>query len=300
MGAPVSEKQMKIFLKLMFNDKAILNSSKVVRFILSFIISNLRYKSSWKKYLKIQGSPLQNSMNELAKKLQLSLNGEIPVHTAFSYSEPLLEDKISELCKVGINDITIISMYPQASFSTTGSIQTTLDKCQRQFSDLKIRFVDEYFDNKQFIDFWVELIKQIIVKNNYQNPHLLFTSHALPVSFVKRGDKYVDKIQLTASSIAETIGLPYSLGYQSKIGPLKWIEPNTKQVLVELKNRNLDEIILLPISFINENLETSYDLDFELIPYANNILKINNICRVILPEYDPQLIKLFKKLIATN
>lgn len=112
MGAPVSEKDMKVFLKRMFSDKAILYAPTFLRFIVSSIISNLRYKSSWQKYLKIGGSPLQKSMDKMTADLQVLLSEDYVVSSVYSYSEPFIEEKIAELYKLGIKNITVISMYP--------------------------------------------------------------------------------------------------------------------------------------------------------------------------------------------
>ena len=105
MGAPVSEKGMKVFLKRMFSDKAILYAPAFVRSVVSTLLSNVRYKSSWKKYLQINGSPLQRSMDKMAVDLQQLLSNDYVVSAVYSYSEPFIEEKIAELYEQGIRDI---------------------------------------------------------------------------------------------------------------------------------------------------------------------------------------------------
>ena len=92
MGAPMSQKEMKQFLKRMFRDKAILFAPTLVRTIVSTIISEFRYKSSWKKYLLIGTSPLLRSMEMIADDLQKELGTDFAVSCAYSYSEPLITD----------------------------------------------------------------------------------------------------------------------------------------------------------------------------------------------------------------
>lgn len=297
MGAPVSEKEMKFFLKRMFNDKAIIYAPAWVRLLVSTVISNVRYKSSWKKYLQIGGSPLQKSMDKTAEDLKLLLDDNYLVSSVYSYSEPFIGTKIKELYELGIKDITVVSMYPQASFSTTGSVQTTLDKMQCRYNDIKFCFIEDYFDNELYIDSWVELIKKKATQMNYKNPYLLFSSHAIPESFIKRGDLYTKKMEKSAGMIAEKLNLPYSLSYQSKIGPTAWTRPYTIDQLNELHSKEVNEIIVVPLSFINENLETRYDLDSELIPYGLNELGIKDICRVAIPESNLILVKMFYNFI---
>jgi ferrochelatase len=297
MGAPVSEKGMKVFLKRMFSDKAILYAPAFVRSVVSTLLSNVRYKSSWKKYLQINGSPLQRSMEKMASDLQQLLSNEYIVNAVYSYSEPFIEEKIAELYRQGIREMWVISMYPQASYSTTGSVQTSLDKMQNKYNDIRFRFIEDYFDNELFIDYWKKLISDKIAEMKYTQPYLLFSSHAIPRSFIDRGDLYTEKMNTSARLISESLGWKYSLSYQSKIGPIEWTKPYTSDYLKELSKKGIDEIIVVPLSFINENLETRYDLDTELIPYGLNTLGIKNICRITLPDSSPYLVKMFREFI---
>ena len=297
MGAPDSEKEMKVFLKRMFNDKAILYAPDFVRAFASTFISNVRYKSSWKKYQLIGGSPLQNSMDKTAADLEQLLGGDYAVSSVYSYSAPFLFDVVSELYAQGIRYFEIMSMYPQASYSTTGSVQASLDQLKAKFHDIQFRFIEDYYDHPLFIAYWTQLISEKIRQQNYSNPYILFSSHAIPQSFIKRGDTYAQKMEKSAKLIAGALNLPYSLGYQSKIGPIEWTRPYTIDLLNELHNEGIDELIVVPLSFVNENLETRFDLDAELIPYAKNKLKIEKICRVEIPASDATLVKMFKGFI---
>lgn len=297
MGAPDSEKGMKVFLKKMFNDKAIIYAPLPVRLVLSTIISNLRYKSSWKKYLQIGGSPLHKSMDETKRELEKLVSDEYIVRCVYSYSQPFIQDEITELYHSGINDYIIISMYPQASFSTTGSLEADIKKMKQKFENINIRFVEDYYDNELFISFWIKQILAKLKENTFSNPYLLFSSHAIPQSFVNRGDLYSRKVNYTAKKIATALNLPYSVSYQSKIGNIKWTTPYTIDQLAALHKKGISQIVIIPVSFINENLETVYDLDYDIIPFAKKEIGIKNICRIQIPQSDSTLIKMFYKFI---
>ncbi|MHB9055868.1 MAG: ferrochelatase [Paludibacteraceae bacterium] len=300
MGAPVSEKEMKIFLKKMFRDKAILYAPLFVRMILSVLISNFRYKSSWKKYLQIGGSPLHKSMDEIKRELQKLLTDEYKVQYVYSYSHPFLRDVMTELYHSGITDYVVIPMYPQASFSTTGSVKADIQKIKRQFENINIRFVEDYYDNEHFITFWVQQIQTKLNENSFLKPYLLFSSHAIPQSFVDRGDLYTVQMDIAARKIATKLNLPFSVSYQSKIGKIKWTGPYTIEHLRELHNNSVNQIIIIPLSFINENLETMYDLDCEVIPFAKNQIGIKDICRIQLTGSKVLLVKMFYELIIQS
>jgi len=299
-GSPSSQKEMKHFLFKMFCDSAILPFPKLFRIFLAFIISNARYRKSWKKYELIGGSPLKEFMNLINDSLSKELGSEYTVFSAYSYSLPNIKNGLDYFYKIEIKKIKVIPMYPQSSFSTTGSIKKEIEKFGKRYKDIHISVVENFFENKNFIKLWVYLIKETIEKNNFKNPILLFSAHAIPQYQVEKGDTYVNEVNKTALNIATEIGLRYEISFQSKIGKVKWIEPDTKFVLNELKNEGCDEILIVPISFINENLETLFDLDIEIIPYGKNVLNIKNICRVDIPKTHSLLIDTFKNIITEN
>ena len=207
MGAPESEKDMKVFLKLMFSDKAIIYAPKMVRILVSTMISNIRYKSSWKKYKSIGGSPLLKSMENNRRAIESKLTDDYVVRSVYSFSPPFIKEEIIRLYKQGVKDFFIISMYPQASYSTSGSVQSEIDQLKLEYTDAHFSFKEDYFDNQYFIDFWVNQIKSKITSMGYKSPFLLFSSHAIPQSFVKRGDQYVEKIKCIGKTHCQSIKL---------------------------------------------------------------------------------------------
>lgn len=296
MGSPSSEKEMKSFLYNMFSDPAILPFSKFFRKSLAFIISNTRYKKSWKKYEMIGGSPLKESMISINESLSKELGNDYLVTSAYSYSSPNIKNGIEHLYQKEIRNIKVIPMNPQSCFSTTGSIKTDIAKCKENYKDISITMVDNFFENKDYINFWVSLIKESLLKYDLINPILLFSAHAIPYYQIEKGDTYVDEVNKTALNIANETGLKYRVSFQSKVGKVKWVEPDTKVALAELKKEGCNEVLIIPISFINENLETLYDLDVEIIPYGKNELNIKNIYRVNIPKTHALLINTFKNL----
>ena len=300
MGSPSSQKEMKHFLFHMFCDPAILPFARIQRYLLAFFISRIRYKGSWKKYELIDGSPLKESMKAMEDALSLVLGDGYRVNSAYSYSLPTIKQGVEEFRKEGITSIKVIPMYPQSSFSTTGSVRADLATVEKKHPDIRISVTDAFSADKSFIAYWVSLIHETIQKNGYDKPVLLFSAHAIPAYQVEKGDTYTEEITTSAFSIAEACGLPYQVSYQSKIGRVKWVGPDTKACLKEMKNKGLDQVILVPISFINENLETLYDLDTEIIPYAKNESGFNNICRVNIPFVHPMLIETFRKLVIES
>jgi ferrochelatase len=300
MGSPCSQKETKQFLFKMFCDRAILPFPTLPRTLLAFLISNFRYRSSWKKYESIGGSPLIASMDSITISLSKELGNEYIVSSAYSYSLPTIQNGIENFHKKVIHNIKVIPMFPQSSFSTTESVKKDVEKMAKKYPNSRISITQPFSENEGFITYWVRLIQETIDKNNCQNPTLVFSAHAIPSYQVDKGDTYVDEINMLAKTIASKLGLSYKVSFQSKIGKVKWVQPDTKDCLKGLKNETCDEIILVPISFINENLETLFDLDVEIIPYAKNELNIKNICRINIPTTHPLLIEMFKNLLIES
>ncbi|MEI8087424.1 MAG: ferrochelatase [Paludibacter sp.] len=300
MGSPLSKKQMRQFLFNMFSDKAILPFPKLQRTALAYIISTFRYRGSWNKYEQIGGSKLMESMGLISKELSTELGADFLVLSAYSYSLPSIQTMIEAFRNKGITDIKIITMYPHSSFSTTESVKTDVDNVLKKYPELNVTTLGTYAENKHFISYWVTLVQETIQKNNYKNPTLLFSAHAIPTYQVENGDTYVDEINASAKLISAELGLPYKVSFQSKIGKVKWVEPDTKDCLKGMAAENCDEIILVPISFVNENLETAYDQGIEIIPYGKNELHIKNICRATIPYSHPLLIATFKQLLTES
>ncbi len=296
MGGAESLEGTRFFLKNMFLDPNIIPAPKLVRFFLSKGISTFRYKKSWAKYQLIGGTPIIKASKAIADSLNNSLGDDYRVLATYSYSRPLIEESVSQLINEGITDIRVIPLYPQASHTTTRSVKQDLEKLYKKWSYLSIKLVDEFHTNKLFIDFWRDLIVTHIRDKNYRNPTLVFSAHSIPLHFVEKGDNYPKAIEESAKNIAAACNLPYQVAFQSQMEGQKWVEPKTFKTLTHLKTSKIEEIVLIPISFVNENLETLFDLDQEMIPRAKSELNFTSISRVKIPEIHPIFIELLAQL----
>ena len=300
MGGPESLKEVKGFLAKMFKDPFILPFPTPVRNLLSFIISTTRYKKSWKKYELIGGTPIIRATQKTVRGLQDKLRDKYKVKMAFSYSSPLIEESLLAFKKEGITNITVIPLYPQASYSTTSSVKADIEKVTSREKDLNIKFVKEFYQREGFIRFWSEIIAEHILVENYTHPFLLFSAHSIPKYLVDKGDTYPIGIEQSAKMIAQNIGIECDYAYQSGMSRGEWLKPDTKVRLKELAGLGIREIIIIPISFVNENLETLYDIDTEIIPYAKKELGIESISRVRIPEANELFIQLLSDLVKSN
>lgn len=297
MGGPESSRQMRIFLKNMFKDPFILPFSRPARWFLSSLISNTRYRKSWRKYQAIGGTPIIKATQKTVQRLQEKLGNTYKVSMAFSYSAPLIRDRYAEFRKEDISELTVIPLYPQASFSTTSSVKADIESFPPEQGH-NVRFIKEFYEHELFIKLWADLINKHVAEHRYTRPLLLFSAHSIPKSLEEKGDTYPWAIVESANFISKKLGLPYEVAYQSGLRKGSWLGPDVKDQLALLKVSGKNEIILVPISFVNENLETLYDLDQDIIPFAKTELGLKSISRIKIPEANDTFIDLLADLVA--
>ncbi len=294
MGGPVSPAEVKKFLRLMFLDKHIIPAPFIIRNLLSLFISSSRYKKSWKKYNIIGGTPIKKNTQELVNAIQNKLGLSFYIKAAYSYSEPFISTAINEFYNDGIKNIIAIPLYPQASITTTESVIFDINKTINK--DIKINVAPEFYENKFFIEFWYNLIKSHIKNNKLSNPFLIFSAHSIPISFIKKGDTYQNAIEESAELIASSLELEYKVSYQSGMNARTWLGPDTLSSLKDLASKEIDEVVIIPISFVSENLETLYDLDNQIIPLIKEETSLN-ISRVNIPAIHPSFIEMIKNIV---
>jgi len=190
------------------------------------------------------------------------------------YWHPFTESAIADMKADGIDQVVVLPLYPHFSISTSGSSFRELKKLRDRDSDFKkipIRCIRSWFDQSGYLKSMVELIsEQISLCQNPSNAHVFFTAHGVPKSYVEEaGDPYKDQIEACSSLIINELQKylgyrnPHTLSYQSRVGPEEWLKPYTEDVLEELGKSKVDDLIVVPISFVGEHIETLQEIDIE-------------------------------------
>jgi ferrochelatase len=94
---------------------------------------------------------------------------------------------------------------------------------------------------------------------------LLLSAHGLPKKVIAGGDPYQWQVEQTARALVDSLGiagLDYRVCYQSRVGPLKWLEPATDAEIINAGREGLG-VIVAPIAFVSEHSETLVELDIE-------------------------------------
>jgi ferrochelatase len=269
LGGPQSLSQVKGFLFNLFYDKTILNIPNPLRYLIAKIISITRNKKAQKIYSLLGGrSPILAETIAQAQALQDQLDQEnFKVFVCMRHANPNIDDLEKEITKYNPEQIIAIPLYPQFSYTTTHS---AVEQIKERFKTIKTKFIGCFYSSKQFIDGQVELIQQALKEVDKSKTTILFSAHSLPKKIIINGDPYQHQIEETVALIMKQIdGVNYKITYQSKVGPVEWIGPNTEDVIIDLANKK-EQIVIVPISFVSEHSETLVELDIDYAKLAAN------------------------------
>ena len=235
-----------------------------------------------KKYQSIGGgSPLPSICRKIREKLSQELS-DLPVFLAFRYAEPSIEKVVEEMAAQGINQIFALSLSPHSSTISSAAYYKTLEEAMAS-GKLELVRLENWYQETAYNQLIVDRILAASREKSFQldNPktHLLFSAHNIPQSFIDQGDTYVDEITANIAGIKTLLPeCANSLAYQSKgNAPGAWLEPEIEDHLLKLKKEGCSNIIVVPISFSMDHLETLYDLDQELKDFCDG--ENLNLCR---------------------
>ncbi len=295
LGGPERIQDVGPFLYNLFSDSEIIRLPlPAFQKPLAWLISTLRSKKSQKAYLSIGGgSPLRRITEQQARELQSQLRQrgfDATSYVAMRYWHPFTESAVADLKADGVTQVVVLPLYPHFSISTSGSSFRELRRLRQSdtdFQQLPMRCIRSWYDNTGYIRAMAELIsKKIKMCDMPQNAHIFFSAHGVPRSYVEEaGDPYQSEIEksvsLIISDLENLLGYknPFSLAYQSRVGPEEWLKPYTEDVIEQLGRNKTRDLIVVPISFVSEHIETLEEMDIE---YRNLAIKygIRNFRRV--------------------
>jgi protoporphyrin/coproporphyrin ferrochelatase len=270
LGGPDSLRAVKPFLFNLFSDREIIRlGPSILQKPIAYLISSLRAKKTEEAYGLIGGkSPIWDITFAQAKALETALNQEqgpadhFKVTVAMRYWHPLIEEVIPGLYESGTRKLVVLSLYPQYSVATTGSSLNKLREVAAEYG-LEIFSIPSWFNHPLYIDALVDSIREgmKLFGTEAGGVRVLFSAHSLPVKFIEEGDPYVDQIKGTISEIIKKIDIKWSLSYQSKSGPVQWLGPSTEEMLKDIASEGTKNLLVVPISFVSDHIETLYEID---------------------------------------
>ena len=234
-------------------------------------ISHRRAPKVVEEYKLIGGKSPINEWTEIQRSMLEQLlrrnNPNVDVFTAMRYWKPLTDEVVRKVGQANYDKIILLPLYPHNSITTVGS---SFNEWNRHYNGDKQKLV--YIGTYQTNPKYVAAINQRIDEGLLEFPEkfrddvqLVFSAHGTPVSLVKKGDPYSGQIKETVEAVmkARNYSHKHHQCYQSKVGPMKWLEPSTDAKIRELSANGKKHLLIIPISFVSDHVETLFELGIE-------------------------------------
>jgi ferrochelatase len=292
LGGPTSLDAIEPFLRNLFLDPEIIRiplPKPLERFfprnLFATMVARRRTPKVRPNYEAIGGSsPLNARSEDQARALEAELNrrfegvARFHVRLGMRYWHPFTEVAMEEFDRLGIRDVFLMPLYPQYSRTTSGSsFKEWRDLHRERFGRrFRVKAAKEYHLHPRYIVAINERIdatlRERFSDEERGTTHLLFSAHGTPVSEVKAGDPYSYQIRATIEAVMDERGrdLPYHQSFQSKVGPVQWLTPSTQDKLAELGASGIRNLLVVPIAFVTDHIETLHELDIELREVAEH------------------------------
>jgi len=301
MGGPDSLAAVEPFLYNLFSDRDIIKIGPAfLQPLIARMIVRRRAPKSAANYRDIGGkSPLRELTEQQAHELERLLGDRYRCFVAMRYWKPFTDEALAAIRMEGIGRIIALSLYPHYSRATSGSSLNELERC---LSGSKPRpavsYIRQFFDHPLYIQALTERIEEGLAGFPDRSVvQLFFSAHSLPQSFIADGDPYLDHIQATVRLVMEHFeGVAHHLAFQSRAGPVKWLEPSTGDKLKELAALGHRAVLMVPLSFVSDHIETLHEIDIEYREEAHQ-LGISDFRRMESLNSSPTFIRCLAELV---
>jgi protoporphyrin/coproporphyrin ferrochelatase len=279
LGGPDDLASVEPFLVNLFRDREIIQlpGGAALQPLMARLIAKVRGPSVRANYRRIGGgSPQLRITREQAQALEDRLNvaaggsHHYRVFISMRYTRPSAFDALTEIAAAGIRRIVTLTLFPHWSKATTGSSRREFDRTLAtpawRRARFDVRHIEHYADHPLYIDALSATVRTAwdgIPVERRGKAVILFSAHGLPQRFIDEGDPYVEHIDATRFGVLERLRLPNRqlLAFQSRTGPVKWIGPGTEEVLAELGDSGVTDVLVVPLSFVSDHIETLYEVD---------------------------------------
>lgn len=273
LGGPDNPDAVRPFLFNLFNDPAIIGAPGPVRWLLAQRISRRRAPVARRNYELIGGgSPLLPNTIRQAKALETALAGSdnIRCFVAMRHWHPFVGEIIRDIKLFAPDNVILLPLYPQYAAATTGSsLKDWAREAAAAGLDAPTKTICCYPTEPGFVSAVAELTADAWKRaGKAGNPRILYSAHGLPKREIRRGDPYQWQVEQSAMAIAAAVAdrlggrQEWLVSYQSRVGPLEWIGPYTD---AEIERAGLEgrPLVIVPLSFVSEHVETLVELDIE-------------------------------------
>jgi protoporphyrin/coproporphyrin ferrochelatase len=275
LGGPDDQASVQPFLQNLFSDPAIIRVPTPVRWVLARLISNLRAKSARANYAKMGGgSPLVSETTKQARALEAAMraipdykDADVKAFLAMRYWKPFTHEAVAAVKAFAPDHTILLPLYPQFSTTTTDSSL----KAWQDAGGGPAKMVCCYPDAPGFIAAHASNVLDTWKANGKpEKVRILWSAHGLPEKVIQDGDPYQKQVEETVGALKPLLPdhFDHAICYQSRVGPMKWIGPSTEAEIDRAAHDKIG-VIVVPIAFVSEHIETLVELDEEYAEKAH-------------------------------
>lgn len=268
MGGPDTLDDIPAFLYNLFSDRDIIKlGPPFLQKPLARLIARKRAPKSQAIYAKIGGgSPLKKLTREQAAALQekLAADGRFTVEVAMRYWQPTADQAMTSLAAQQVEKIILLPLYPHFTKATSGSSLKDARRAHSKFAgNIPLDEIPSWPRQPHYISALVERIREGAGLFGAEPFQLVYSAHSLPVSFIKEGDPYIKELMQSIDAVEEQTEVRGIVAYQSRSGPVEWLSPSTAETIEKLAGDGCRNILMVPISFVSDHVETLYEINME-------------------------------------
>lgn len=276
LGGPDTLADVEPFLCNLFSDRQIipLGPPFLQKFIARRIARRRAPKSSENYRLIGGGSPIRRITDRQARALELALNGggRFMVRTCMRYWHPFAAEALQEMISAGIRQVVALPLYPHYSIATTGSSLADLHRAARALApDLSVLDIRSWPAEPGYIECLAARVREGLDIFEGRPVQVVYSAHSLPKKFIAEGDPYLEETLRTIKALEKLTGQEGKLCFQSRSGPVEWLEPSTPDLLKDLAGQGCKNILMVPISFVSDHVETLYEIEMLYRDQAQNL-----------------------------
>jgi len=280
LGGPKTLEDVRPFIRSIIDDPCLvpLPGGAVTRRLLSSAVSLARSPRVRSHYAAIGGgSPILSVTDAQAVALREELGNrdhDVNVVVAQRHAAPDTEAAVAALLSSGVDRVVLLPLFPQYSATTTGSSEKKLRSVMSASGlTVPLHVVRSWCDHPSYLDAQARLVDEILVdlpEDADERPLVVFSAHGLPQRVVDGGDPYLEEIESTVAGVAARLGrsVDHTIAFQSRAGPVKWLAPDVRDVVASAGAEGRRSVVVVPISFVSDHLETLYELDIDLKRHA--------------------------------
>jgi len=272
MGGPDSPAAVRPFLANLFLDRKMIRlpAAWILQPVFAWAVSGLRARTVRRYYEEIGGGSPIGALTErqrAALEAALCASGRpFRVYVAMRYWHPSTKHAVLAMKEDRVARAVALPLYPQYCEATTGSSLAELERWMRRTGvSFPLARIRSWPDHPGYVAALAETVAAALERTGRDEAHILFSAHGVPQSLAEAGDPYPAEVARTVGAVMRRFpGLPHSVAYQSRVGPVRWLGPDTASEVARLGRAGVRALVVVPVSFVSDHVETLHELDIRL------------------------------------